>query len=368
MKILHITTHLNKGGITSYLFSLAIELKKRGHNLIISSSGGEVKESFLKNGVEHLDIPICTKSDISPKLLFSYFILSRFLLKNRVDIIHAHTRVTQILAFFLSQRFRIPLVTTCHGFFRPRWHRKIFPCWGDRVIAISSQVKEHLMKDFKAKEEDIRLIHNGVDLDKFKDYTREEINDLRREIGLTKDSFIVGSAGRFSTVKGLEYFIKAAPAVLKNNENVVFLLIGYGKEKSRLRQIAKDLKVENKIVFFKPIRETYEYLGVMDVFVMPSTQEGLGLSLLEAQAQKIPVVASRVGGIPDIIEDGTTGILVEPKDESALSSAILKLMRDRDFYSKLRDNAYDKITKEFTLGQMVVKTEKLYEGLLCHLE
>lgn len=360
MRILHITTHLNKGGITSYLSSLTTGLIKKGHDIFIASSGGEDEGIFLNNNIKLIKIPIRTKKEISFSVLFSYFILKRFLSKNNIDIIHAHTRVTQVLASFLSKKFRIPFVTTCHGFFNPRWHRKKFPCWGHKTIAISRQVKEHLISEFKLPEENISLVHNGVDMDKIKNLSREETDKLKEEIGVGKEAFIVGTAARFSSVKGLEYLVRALPEVLKAVSNVVLLLIGYGKEESKLRQIAKDLHIENKVIFFNPKKETQEYLCVMNIFVMPSIQEGLGISILEAQANKVPVIASNVGGIPDIIKDRETGILVKSRNETSIAKAILELIQDKGLYEKIRDNAYAGVNSKFTLEQMVTKTERVY--------
>jgi glycosyltransferase involved in cell wall biosynthesis len=286
--------------------------------------------------------------------------LKKIFSKNSIDIIHAHTRVTQVLGWFLAKKLKISLVTTCHGFFKPRWHRKIFPCWGNKVVAISSQVKNHLICDFKINEGDICLIHNGIEPRKFSKYSTEEVNNLKKEIGIPDSSIVVGCAARFSEVKGLKYLIRAIPFVLKQNHKVFFLLIGEGKEELNLRQIAKDSNIEDKIIFFKPNKDSYEYLCVMNVFVMPSIQEGLGLSILEAQAQKIPVIASNVGGIPDIIEHKVTGILVQPKDHLAISEAILELIQDEYLYARIKNNAYNNVLKEFTLEQMITKTEKVY--------
>ena len=360
MRILHITTHLNKGGITSYLSSLAEGLIKKGHDIFIASSGGEDEGEFLNNNIKLINIPIRTKKEISPSVLFSYFALRRFLSRNNIDIIHAHTRVTQVLASLLSRKFRIPLVTTCHGFFNPRWHRKKFPCWGHKTIAISRQVKKHLISEFKLSEENICLVHNGVDMDKIRVLSSEEIYKLKEEIGIEKETFVVGTAARFSSVKGLEYLVRALPEVLKTVSNVALLLIGYGKEEPKLKQIAKDLNIESKVIFFNPKKETHEYLCVMNIFVMPSIQEGLGISILEAQANKIPVIASNVGGIPDIIEDRQTGILVESKRESSIAKAILELIQNKNLYEKIRASAYEGVSSKFTLGQMVTKTEKVY--------
>lgn len=360
MKILYITTHLNKGGITRYLFSLAVGLKQNGHTIIIASSGGELQEEFIKNGLRCISIPIRTKKEISPKAIISYFILKKMISKEPVDIIHAHTRVTQVLAFFLAKKFNAPLVTTCHGFFKPRWHRRAFPCWGDKTIAISSQVKDHLINDFRMKEEDIYLIHNGIELNKSRSYSLEELERLKNRMSISKGCVVVGTVARFSTVKGLDYFIKAMPYVLKENKDTVFLLIGYGPEEKNLKMIAKDLGVEDKIIFFKPSEDSYEYIPVIDIFVMPSIQEGLGISILEAQANKIPVIASNVGGIPDIIEDNVTGILFEPKNELAMSRAILRLIKDKDLALRIKNRAYEKIVKDFSLERMVLETENVY--------
>ncbi|MFC1754568.1 glycosyltransferase family 4 protein [Thermoproteota archaeon] len=367
MNILYITTHLNRGGIVSYLLSLAVQLKKRGHEIVVASSGGECEELLSKNSIRHIRIPISTKNNISPKVFISYFILKRFIhgSNQKIDVIHAHTRVTQVLSFLLSRRLNIPLITTCHGFFRPRWHRRIFPCWGDKVIAISSQVRTHLMADFNVEEKMIALIHTGVDLQKFKVRTPEEVKTLKREIGIGQNSLVIGSAARFSDVKGLEYFIRAALHVRKEKEDIRFLLVGYGKDEDRLRHIAKDLNIEDTVIFYKPVREIQEYLCVMNIFVMPSIQEGLGLSILEAQAQKIPVIASRVGGIRDIIDDNITGILVSPRDELAISRAILHLLRSEGQYKEFQQNAYEKLTREFSLYKMINETEKIYEDLIC---
>lgn len=364
MRILFITTHLNKGGISSYIYSLAAAFKKKGHTIVVASSGGEIKDLFLENDIEYIHIPIRTKNEISFSVLFSYFILKRYLSKNKIDIIHAHARVTQVLASFLSKKFKVPVITTCHGFFKPRWHRKVFPCWGNKVIAISSQVMRHLINDFNVPKRDIALIHHGIDLGKIKKYSNDEINLFKRNIGIPENFIVVGTIARFSVVKGLEYLVKAAQLALKENDKIMFLFIGSGKEEPKLRQLTKDLGIQERVIFHSPVDNLSDYLCTMDIFVMPSVQEGLGLAILEAQARKVPVVASDVGGIPDIIEDSITGVLAQPRDESAISRSILKLIKDKSLYSMIKENAYNKITKEFSLERMITETEDVYREII----
>ncbi|MBU0547261.1 MAG: glycosyltransferase, partial [Candidatus Omnitrophica bacterium] len=140
MKILLITTHINFGGISSYTFSLAKALINNGHEVVCASSSGEMHNIFKRNGIRTINIPINTKSELNPKILMS---LIRLLLLNRTekfDIIHAQTRVAQVLAYYMSKLTKIPFVSTCHGFFRRNMGRQLYPCWGAVVIAISEQV------------------------------------------------------------------------------------------------------------------------------------------------------------------------------------------------------------------------------------
>ena len=365
MKILHLTTHLNKGGITSYVFSLALQLKEKSHIVCVASSGGELTDVFKKNGIGHIDIPIRTKNEFGLKQMLSYFALKKYLQNNKFDVIHAHTRVTQVLGATLSKKFNIPLVTTCHGFFRPRFHRKRFPCWGDRVIAISKGVKGHLINDFNVREKSIRLVYSGINIDNYKEYSEEQIDKIRNEHNISKDNFVVGTIARFSDVKGLDYLLKAAEIILKENDNFVFLLIGTGKEEDSLKKTSQELNIQHRVRFINSIVDSKIYFSIMDVFVMPSLQEGLGLAILEAQLHRIPVVASNVGGIPEIVRHNSTGILVEPKDRSSLAKAILQVKNDNSLRGLVVENAYQMVRKDFSLKLMADNIEKVYLELTC---
>ena len=120
MKILLLTTHLNTGGIARYVISLAKALKHRGHTVFVASSGGDLEMTLVQEGIQHLFVDLRTKSELSPKVVKSFFGLKSFARKEGIDLIHAHTRVTQVLAALLSLYTKIPYVTTCHGFFRRR--------------------------------------------------------------------------------------------------------------------------------------------------------------------------------------------------------------------------------------------------------
>ncbi|MBF0522642.1 MAG: glycosyltransferase, partial [Candidatus Omnitrophica bacterium] len=163
MNILFLTTHLNSGGITSYLFTLSKGLIQRGNTVHIVSSGGNMEQEFVAMGAKSVILNIKTKSELDPKIYIALPRLKKYIRQNHIDIIHAQTRVTQVMANFLKQLTHVPYVTTCHGFFKPRLFRRIFPCWGDMAIAISPSVMEHLHNDFRRNPLEIALVRSGID-------------------------------------------------------------------------------------------------------------------------------------------------------------------------------------------------------------
>jgi len=364
MRIIHLTTHLNRGGITSYVYSLAVNFKKRNHSVIVASSGGELENEIISQGIRHLSIPIATKNEISPKIFLSFFALSKFIQKEPLEIIHAHTRVTQVVGELLSKKFKIPLVTTCHGFFKPRLIRRKIPCWGDRVIAISQSVKEHLIRDFNVREDKIRLIYNGVNTTKLNNYTDFQLQQIRQKFYIEKGSFVVGTISRLSDIKGLDYLLRAAKIILSQKKDFIFLIIGSGKQKDWLMRLTYTLGIQENVRFIDTCDDCFIFLSLMDLFVMPSLQEGLGLAILEAQLRGVAVIASNVGGIPEIVRHNLTGILVKPKDEHSLANAILNIRDDIQLRLSLADNAKKMVLKDFTEEKMIEKIELVYKELL----
>lgn len=361
MNVLLITTHLNYGGITSYIKSLAGGLKTKGHNVFVASSGGDCLDFFNKLKIPHFYIPIRTKSEISLKIYISFFKLLPFLKEKKIQIIHSQTRVTQLLGWLLSKFTKIPYISTCHGFFKPKFSRKLFGCWGRRVIAISESVKKHLLEDFDVKEDKIKLIYHGIDLN-----NSESINhrsQIKEKLGLKRERTI-GIVARLSEVKGQRELIYAFKLVREEYPDVQLLIVGEGKIKPQLLDLVSELKIREDVLFLPPISDTSEILGAFDVFCSPSLKEGLGLSLMEAMGYGIPVIASKTGGITDLIEDGKTGLLVEIQDIKGLALAILRLLRDRRLAEDIRRNAKEFIRENFSSEKMVAQTIEVYKECL----
>ena len=359
MRILLLTTHLNAGGITSYLSTISKGLIRRGHEVWIASSGGQLVADFEQIGVKHVLINIKTKSELNLKIYFAAGQLARLIKDHNIDLVHSQTRITQVMGECLNQWAQIPHVSTCHGFFKVKLGRKLFPCWGQRVLAISEPVQQHLIKDFGYPPEKVALIHSGVDLESFQ-ATTDSIRQKRKvELKIGADP-VIGVIARLSDVKGLDVLISAMPEVIQKITNARLLIIGEGKEEAALKQLTASLKLDDHVRFFPVVNRTPEMLFLFDCFVMPSLQEGLGLSIMEAQACALPVIASRVGGIPSLITHGKTGWLVEPRNPKELAQKIIYVLEHRVEAETVGIAAREFIQNNFSSNEMVEQTLAVY--------
>lgn len=361
MKILLLTNHLNFGGITAYVISLARELKKRGHIPIVASAGGELLPILEMEGIRHLKVPLNTKSELSFKIWITSMKLSSFIKREKVEIIHAQTRVSQVAACLISKWTGVCFVSTCHGFFKNNLGRRMMPCWGCGVIAISEAVREHLVNDFGVEKERVYLINNGVEIGKFKESkSLRETEEFKRKINVGKDDIVVGIIARLSSVKGHRFLLMAAKEMLEVNKKIKILIIGSGPEKNNLLQLTKKLDIEKYVIFSEPLLNTSVALKALDIFVMPSIQEGLGLAILEAMASALPVVASNVGGIYTLVKDGVNGFLVPPAAPEAISEAVLKLIKEPSLAAEMGAAGQKIAAEQFSLAEMSDKTIALY--------
>ncbi len=364
MKILLLANHFNAGGISTYLLTLIGGYVARGHQVFVATSGGECVAEAEELGARHILVPgFKVKCALHPGLLPGVMAVRRFIKNESIDIVHAQTRVTQSVAALAGILSGCPYVSTCHGFFKARIFRIVFPLWGRRAIAISGPVAKHLTRDLWVSSAKVVLVPNGIDNQKFFPATAQQCHALRQRFGVGS-SPVVGIIARLSDVKGHAYLIQAMNELVHGLPGVKCLIVGEGPLEQELKEQVRHLRLESSVKFVPISGQPAEIMPVFDVFVMPSLQEGLGLSVMEAQSCGVPVVASRVGGLVEAVKDGETGILVPPRDHLALADALMKVLLDKELASRFGLAGREWIIKNFSMDQMVERTLAVYEDTL----
>jgi protein-tyrosine-phosphatase len=222
-------------------------------------------------------------------------------------------------------------------------------CFADCVVAVSNQIAATL-RGSRFRPRAVSCIHNGINLQELRATRSSE--DVRRALGIRADAVVIGSAGRLAPVKGHEYLVRAAPHVLAAEPRARFLFVGSGPLRAELMALAATLAVDHACVFHDPNLDdrvgVYDLIAAMDVFALPSLSEGVPLALLEAMALGRPSVATAVGGVPEVITDRVTGLLVAPRDPLALAAACLELVLNSTWADTLGMRATRTVETQFS--------------------
>lgn len=366
IKVLHLTTHLNPGGITVYILRLVDCLRKEGVETLLFSSGGEYAHFFEEKNVRIFNADIKTKSEVHPKLIPALMKLIRIIREENIQILHAHTRVTQVLAFWAHVLTGIPVVTTCHGFYKIRLGRRLLPAWGQKAIAISEPVGKHLTEDFHVPESRVRVINNAVDIKLLDEqYRRHDPARVKKEWGFDKDDRVVGMVARLVSDKGHEYLIRSAAELLGEFPDLRVLIVGDGRERPVLENLAAALGIAERVVFTGNLPDVSKALAAMDIFAFPATwREGFGLSIVEAMTCGKPVIVTNIWALNSLIQNEVTGFLVEPKRVDVLTEAIRNLLVNPQLRREIGDNARHAVERLFTIERMASEIAAAYKETL----
>ncbi len=362
MTILLLTNHLNPGGITRYLLNLAKGLKERGHEVYVGSRGGIWEKKFSEAGIGLVPIPLHTKSIVSFSVLKSFVALSRFLKQTRVDMVHSNTRVSQFLSALLRRFRKIPYVSTFHGEFRPHFFRKAFKASGILSIAISDHVKEHMIQDLGVAEWQIRVIRHGVDAADYKVNLSQE--EIRKAHGISGEP-VVGIVARLSPEKNHKILIEAFYLFLEYYPLAMLVILGEGRLEAELKTMVAAKGMTPRVIFLKQV-SAEEIFPCFDIFVLPSSSEGFGLSAVESLLLGVPAVVSSAGGLPEVIEHEKTGLVLRDiYDSFELCRYLKMLVEDPELRQRLIRNGRAHVKEKLSLDLMVKKTETVYQEVLA---
>lgn len=361
MKVLQILPSLHVGGVERGVIDLARAMKRRGEQTVVISSGGELVSELQKIGVPHYTLPVQKKS------IFSLSVVPKIvevIEKERIDIVHARSRVPAWLAWLAARKAGVHFVTTCHGYYKAH-PLSIVMGWGRKVIAISNVIARHMIDDFKVSPERIRLVHRGVDLSQF---AWAPLADRKKAPG---QPLRIINVGRLTPIKGHIEFLKAVHRLKRELQQPleVFLVGSEGKGRTkytaRILETLKQLNLESCVKLLGTRRDIPELIAGSDLLVLSTlVPEAFGRVIVEAGAIGTPVIATRLGGVLDIMESGRDGLLVEPGDVEGMAQAMLEILKKPEQARKMADSLRRRVEKEFTLDQMTDKTLEVYRETL----
>jgi glycosyltransferase involved in cell wall biosynthesis len=291
--------------------------------------------------------------------------LARILRREGIQVIHMHTSHACTLGGWAARLSRTPVrIISRRVDFSVRSNplRKLKYQWGvDRIVAISDGVRKVLIEDGLDPNR-IVVIRSGIDPQAFD--PNYPAGEARREFGFPDRSPVIGCVAHFADHKGHRYLIEAAVRVAAAVPDVRFLLVGDGELRPKIELQIKELKLERHVILTGFRQDVPRLLAAMDVVVLSSHLEGLGTSLLDAMAMARPVVATRVGGIPEMVEDGLNGLLVPPRDPSALADALITLINRPDERKRMGQAGRARMLEKFSAEAMVAATEAVYRKIL----
>lgn len=383
-KILYIVTKSVWGGAQKYTYDLTVSLKCEGYEAeVVSGGNGPLASKTRAQNIPYWEIKNFGRDIRILKDLFSFFEIARLIDRNRPDIIHVSSSkaggLVGLVLFFLKLRsthYAPRSIFTVHGWAfhedRPIWQiwliklaSRLTCFFYDKIICVSEFDYNSAIKNHIVSKKKLVLIHNGIDIPNYnfldRDEARKNIMEKTDNHGIRKDSFWIGLIAEYTKNKGQKYLMEAFHAFQETSAQLI--LIGYGEDKFKLKSEISDLKLTNSVFLVDNFPNAFLCLKAFDIFAMSSVKEGLPYALLEAGLAGVPVVASNVGGIPEIIEDKKTGLLVEPKNPLALKKAVEEISENKEKRENFGQNARERIISAFSLEKMVKKTKEAY-GLL----
>lgn len=292
--------------------------------------------------------------------------------RGRYHLVHTHDYKSNLAAGMAARWADVPRVATVHLHTRDTLSLRVYRLldlavlrFFPRIIVVSSYLRQELV-GAGLPEQRIVTIHNAVDVEALvKGATPDEAAVRRRRLGIQPNQPVVTLIGRLSPQKGLDTFLESAGQVSQTFPDTRFLIIGEGPLREELQRKAAILGLSERVYFLGYQAEVLPLIALSDVISMPSTAEGLPFVLLESLALARPIVATRVGGIPEIVVDGETGLLVPPHDPAALADAVLRLLSNPAEAARLGEQGRWRVQREFSLTEMAWRTAEVYRQVLA---
>lgn len=364
-KILHLNNTSSMGGAEQVILDLAALIDSEKFKSYVSAfREGELVFEMRKRNIRFLWLKESTQ-------VYDYKFLkniTRLIKENRIDLIHSHTWGTDFYGYWASKILGVPMLATVHNryYIFEKWTRrlsyKVLINHIQKIVAVSKDIQNLLKKDLKLLPQKIKLIYNGIDTSRFEKKFDQEM--LRKELNLSKGDLILGNVGNLREVKDHHTLILSFSKVSPFFPQAKLLIIGEGELKSNLLKLRAELGLENKVLLLGHRDDIPSLLNLMDIFILSSRLEGCSISILEAMASGKPVIATSVGGNPELVQEGKTGFLVPSAEPEKLAKTTIQLLKDEKQRKKMGEEGKKRVKEKFSRETMVKNYEELYFQIL----
>jgi L-malate glycosyltransferase len=361
VKTLHIDTGREWRGGQQQVLYLLDGLRERGVETVLATQPGS---PLYKRAKQHTHRTV----ELNMRGEFDYFCarhLAKIAEEEKCTVVHAHTAHAHTLAMLGSLHKTQRLVVSRRVDFVPRGgyvNRKKYLAENLTYLCVSDHISG-ILHDFGVPADRVCTVHSGVSSARIDDADRSASDMLRGDFGIKEGDYLIGSVAHFSEHKGHRYLIDAMPEILGKVERARLLLLGSGELEPQCRQQTSELGLEDKIIFAGFRKNIPEFMHTFNLFVLASKTEGLGTSLLDAMAARLPIVATSTGGIPEAVKDGINGFLVPPTESTTLANAIVSLAKDQELSRKFGEQGREILERDFSVDRMVDQTHEIYKKL-----
>jgi len=377
VKVAHVITRLSPGGSTEMVLNVIRHFSGKYEEILIYGRTEKIQlfriaELLKDSNIKRYYIPFLVREISLFNDMIALFLILCILLYERPQILHTHTSKAGVLGRIAGYLVGIKnILHTPHGhvfygygfskfevqlfIFIERLMAKITR----KVLVLSEQEKKDYLMLKIGMENKFILVRNGIDINKF-----NKIIGERRKFGIRNDAIVITVIARLEPVKGVIYFIRAMKNIVPRFSNVVGLIVGYGTLYAQLLREVIILGLKDYVRFLGWREDIPEILSISDIVVVPSLTEGFGIVVLEAYASGKPVIATNVGGLPEIVENNVSGLLVPPQDSETLAEAIIKLVVDKNLREAMGRRGRIK-SEQFSLENMYKKLEEVYTKCLA---
>ncbi|MCK4261031.1 MAG: glycosyltransferase [Halanaerobiales bacterium] len=365
IKVIHLIEDLKTGGAERVLANIVTRLNKEKYEVEVWClvRGGKIAEELREKRIKVRVLNLSTYHD--PLNILK---LTSLLRREKVNILHTSGYFASTFGRISGLLVKVPIVFAhpqSTYFYYQKKHlltENFLSRFTDKIICCSEAVKNWAKDYERIRENKLITIYNGINLEEFKKVVNSK--EVRKELSLTGKERIIGTVGRLEPVKNPDLLLRATSLVKKRFPNLKVLFVGKGSLRDSLEKLAEGLGLKENIIFAGEKKNVFPFLSLMEVFILCSNIEGLSLALIEAMSAGIPVIGTKVGGIPEIIENGINGILIPPDNPEAFAEAIIYLLNHPEEAKKMGERGKEICKNKFSSEMMVEKIEELYEHFI----